>query len=323
MERLKQIFTWLITWLTPKRSQDVKVVGLCLLVAATFWFLNALNRDYSTRISYPIRFNFDDSTYIATRPLPTKLRLSVTGYGWNLLKKSLSIDSEPIEYTISKPLRTKYITAPFLLTAVSEQLQGLRINYVVEDTLQMSFDRRVRKTVPLKIDSARIDLNKNYVIAEPINITPSTITFEGPASLLDKIGPAYVIPIAARDIDDDFDERLEIPNPDNALVNMDLNKAEVRFKLEALITDSRKVVVRKSHFLANKDSVNLQRTVTVTYAIRQRDALKVSANDFSIVADFKDIKAQDSTIVLFIEKQPFFIRNVSLDNPYIQVKNGQ
>jgi hypothetical protein len=323
LERLKQIFTWLITWLTPKRSQDVKVVGLCLLVAATFWFLNALNRDYSTRISYPIRFNFDDSTYISVTPLPTKLRLSVTGYGWTLLKKSLSIDSEPIEYTISKPLRTKYITAPFLLTAVSEQLQGLRINYVVEDTLQMSFDRRVQKTVPLKIDSAKVNLNKNYVIAEAIYLNPSKVTLEGPASLLDKIGQAYVIPVLTQDIDDDFDERLEIPNPDIALVNMDVKKVEVRFKLEALISDSRKVMVRISHFPAHKDSINLQRMVKVTYSIRQRDAPKVNPGDFSIVADFNDIKTQDSTIVLFIEKQPHFIRNVSLDNPYIKVKNGQ
>jgi hypothetical protein len=322
-EKIRQIFTWLITWLSPRRSQDAKVVGLCLLVAATFWLLNALNRDYSTRISCPIRFNYDDSTFIATKPLPTKVRLSVTGYGWNLLKKSLSIDVEPIEYTITKPLRTRYVTAPFLLSAVSEQLQGLRINYVVEDTLHLSFDRRVRKTIPIKVDSARISLAKNYLISSPISISPAQVTFEGPATMLSDMPNPIRLSIPSTGIDEDYTEQLEIANPDPSLIKPSVGKVEVRFKVEPLIADTRVVKLRKANFPDYQDSIVGERTVKVTYYVREKDAQHVSPNDFSIVADFKDLKAEDSTIVLFIEKEPSFIRNVSLNNPYIRLKNAQ
>jgi hypothetical protein len=323
LEKGRQLLKWIITWLTPRRRQDVKVVGLCLLVAATFWFLNALNRDYSTRISYPIRFNYDDSNYIATKPLPTKVRLSVTGYGWNLLKKALSIDVEPIEYTIGKPLLTKYVTAPFLLSAVSEQMQGIRINYVVEDTLHLSFDRRVRKTIPIKVDSAKIDLNKNYLISGPISVTPSHVIYEGPSAMLSELSNPIRLSIATTDIDEDYNEQVEIANPDNTLIKTNVPKVEVRFKVEPLISDSRQVPVRKANFPDHMDSDIIDRAVKVTYYVRERDALRVAPGDFSIVADFKNLKAEDSTIVLYIEKEPSFIRNVSLNNPYIRIRNGR
>ena len=37
----------------------MKVVALCFLAAATFWFLNALNKDnYNTVVDYPIEIVF-------------------------------------------------------------------------------------------------------------------------------------------------------------------------------------------------------------------------------------------------------------------------
>jgi hypothetical protein len=323
LKRLKQIFTWLITWLTPKRRQDVKVVGLCLMAATTFWFLNALNRDYSTRISCPIRFNYDDSTYIATKPLPTQVRLSVTGYGWNLLKKTLGINNEPIEYPIIRPLRTKYVTAPFLLTAVSEQLQGLRINYVVEDTLHLDFDRLVRKTIQIKVDSASINLDKNYFLTGPITVTPAQVTFQGPATILSEMGSVIKIKVPTQGIDEDYDETLEVPYPEDALVKPNVDKVTVHFPVESLVSGSREIPIRKINFPNANGSTLYGQPVRVTYSVRQKDAERIAPGDFDIVADFQNLKPADSTIVLLIEKKPSFIRNISLKVPYIQVHNGQ
>ena len=36
-----------------------RVVALCILGATTFWFFNALNKQYATRINYPIEFLYD------------------------------------------------------------------------------------------------------------------------------------------------------------------------------------------------------------------------------------------------------------------------
>ncbi|MBC7922124.1 MAG: hypothetical protein H7Z75_13670 [Ferruginibacter sp.] len=321
MKRIKQVFSWLVTWLTPKRSQDAKVVSLCLLAATTFWFLNALNRDYSTRISCAIRFNYDDSTYMATKPLPDKVRLSVTGYGWNLLKKTLSLDTEPIEYTISKPMRTKYVTAPFLLTAVSEQLQGLRINYVVEDTLHLDFDRRVRKTVDVRVDSARVNLDKEYVISGPITVNPTRITFEGPASVLDATDRTLTISLPATRIDEDYDETLDVSLPGQGLVSADAERVTVRFGVERLLADSREVPVQEVHYPGSSPAFGP--TVRVTYSVRKTDAPRVAPGDFNVVADFKNLRVEDSTIVLFIEKVPPYIRNVRLNSPSIRVGNDR
>jgi hypothetical protein len=108
---------------------------MCLMAATTFWFLNALNKDYSTRLSYPIEFDYDDSTYISISTLPKKVRLNVSGYGWNLLKKSLQVNANPLNYRVANPLQARYITGSNLLQPITEQLRDIRVNYVVEDTI--------------------------------------------------------------------------------------------------------------------------------------------------------------------------------------------
>jgi hypothetical protein len=64
LKKTSNIFTWIVDSVIIRKGSDIKVVVMCLLAATTFWFLNALNKDYSTRITYPVRFEYDDSVYV-------------------------------------------------------------------------------------------------------------------------------------------------------------------------------------------------------------------------------------------------------------------
>ena len=69
-------------------KENWKVILLSIIGAATFWFFNALNKNYDARISYPLSFSFDRDSVIVVEPLAEEVKIDVTSGGWNLLRKT-------------------------------------------------------------------------------------------------------------------------------------------------------------------------------------------------------------------------------------------
>ncbi|MDX5346375.1 MAG: hypothetical protein LPK19_03930, partial [Hymenobacteraceae bacterium] len=84
------------------------------MAATTFWLLNALNKSYTTKVSYPIRFVYNEQKLIPVQPLPEEVYINVTGKGWKLLRKSLMVDVKPAELYLRNLPYAKYIAGPAL-----------------------------------------------------------------------------------------------------------------------------------------------------------------------------------------------------------------
>ncbi|MFT4033725.1 MAG: hypothetical protein QM669_15000 [Siphonobacter sp.] len=215
---------------------DWKVASLCLLGALLFWLMNALNKEnYSTRVAYPLQVAYDDSLYVPTSPLPRQIQASISGNGWDLLWRTLSIGSKPILYPIINPLTTKTINSSVLSVLLSEELKETKVNYVVADTLDLSFERRMVKTVKLVADTNGIRFPKHYVISTMVNIIPQVITVEGPESEMKQLPAVIRIPLPKR-VDSDFDERLPIPLPKLRNSKVSAEQVDISFEIAELLS---------------------------------------------------------------------------------------
>ncbi len=313
MKTSSSIFTWLINSITIRKRSDIKVVVMCLFAATTFWFLNALNKDYSTRISYPIEFDYNDSAYVSINPLPEKIRLNVSGYGWNLLKKTLQLGSSGITYRVTNPLRTKYITGTALMVPITEQIRDIRVNYVVEDTLFFDFDKIDVKEVALKVDSAALSLEGGYRIISPVAISPNTIRFKGPASLLQALPEAIFLNIPYNNIDENFSETVPVNYVQNSLIEPSITRTRVSFNIAPFVKETQLVPIAKMDFPQKDSTVLGDNTLEVSYWIRQDEANKVRPEDFRLIADFKSFNNADSTVKIFLEQKPDFVTDIRVN----------
>ncbi len=292
---------------------------MCLLAATTFWFLNALNKDYSTRITYPVQFEYDDSIYIPINPLPQKVRLNVSGYGWNLLKKTLQLNSQNITYRINNPLRTNYITGTSLMVPITEQVRDIKVNYVVEDTIFFNFDRVATRQVALTIDSSALNLANGYRIVSPITISPKIVNFKGPSSLLQALPDAILLNISSKGIDENVNENIAINYVQNPLIQSDVSIAQVNFAVAPFVKETQLISIAKLDF-PKKDSIVLgDYTLEVSYWLRKDEANKVRPEDFRLVADFKTFNKSDSTVKIFLEQKPAFVSDIRVNKAIIKL----
>ncbi len=215
---------------------DLKAVFISLIAALIFWLMNALNKDgYSQKISFPLQVRYDDSLYIPLQPLPEKVLVNVSGNGWSLLRKALSLNTTPIVYPISKPLKTKYLNTTSLTDSLNDKIHDVRVNYVVADRFDIEFDRKISKTFTIKVDSVNIHLKDRYVVSSLININPKTVTLVGPQSALEELGSFLEVKIPSKRLQENYDDEVKIAFPKNSLITSSKDKVAVSFEVAELL----------------------------------------------------------------------------------------
>jgi YbbR domain-containing protein len=215
---------------------DLKAVFVSLSAALIFWLMNALNKDgYSQKISFPLQVRYDDSLYIPLQPLPENVLVNVSGNGWTLLRKALSLHTSPIIYPITKPLKTKFLNTESLTDSLNEMIRDVRVNYVVADHFDIEFDRKVSKTFAIKVDSSSIPLKDRYVVSSLININPKTITLVGPESVLEELGAFIEVKVPGKRLQENYDDEIKIVYPRNAHITSSKDKVEVSFEVAELL----------------------------------------------------------------------------------------
>ncbi len=224
----------------PSGKNKVKTFLVCVLAATFFWLMNVLNKDnYAIKLNYPLSVEYDHSAYVPLQPLPQRVSVNVSGNGWNLLRKSwLNFNASPVVYTVNNPTKSSYINSTTLTDQITELFPDLHVNYVVADTFELSFERKIRRIIPIRIDSAGIDIPNGYVISSIINVSPSLISVDGPVSLIKNYPDTIRIKIPTPKIQSNFDESLPIPLPVNSLVEVSHRAAYVSFEVSQFTNQS-------------------------------------------------------------------------------------
>ena len=221
----------------PSRNSKIKAYAGCLLAASFFWLMTALNKDnYSLRLDYPIHFNYNENLYIPVQPLPSTVSVNVSGDGWNLLRKSwLTFAEKPVEYAISNPLRVNTLNSSALTAQIAEHFPDVKVNYIVSDTFELGFERKITRIIPVRVDSLAIDLRPGFVISSLINLSPSLLSIEGPASLLSQYPDTIRVRIPTRKIQNNYDEIVPLGLPNLQLVEVSHSSVFVSFEVARLL----------------------------------------------------------------------------------------
>ncbi len=301
------------------REQYWRVVLLCFMAASTFWLLNALNKNYTNiRITYPIRFVYDQQEYIPLQPLPEEIVLNVSGKGWKLLRKYLMLDVQPADIPMEGLTRRKSVSANLFRSNVANTLDGLQLNFIVTDSIRFNFDKQVKRKFPLAIDTLHLPINPNYALARPITITPSEVEFEGPVSVLDSMPNPFLLSIPKTSITGPFKSYVPIDIPKKDLVKSDIVEAEIAFNVKQLAWQN--LVITPS--LQNKpsDSVSLQpAAVNVRYGFFPEQGAQIDPTQFALMANCAEVNPKDSTVNIELAGKPAHVKRVVLQPNKIKI----
>ncbi|MFN3839552.1 MAG: hypothetical protein ACK4RF_02500 [Cyclobacteriaceae bacterium] len=191
-------------------KKNWKAIVLCVFAATVFWFFNALNKNYAANIGFRIVFDYDEEKYVPVKSLPEKIRLNVSGNGWDLFRRSSGLKVPPLVIPLERPAEVKKIVGASLPPLFSTQLEGLQINFVLTDTIYLDINPRAKRIVKLTIDSVSKYLQPNYGVTSPVTVVPDSVLLEGPESLIHALPSSLALSLPDERIRSSYNEIVEV-----------------------------------------------------------------------------------------------------------------
>ena len=179
-----------------KNDKRVAAYLVCVVIAAGFWFLNALSKTYTEKIIAPVEyFNFPNNK-IFSGNLPEKFEMTVRAHGFTILRHKFSFLFGPLEFNVnemtsnrmtdSKKTRYAFPSRQFLTELSYQMSNDLEILSMTPDTLFFGFGQMSQKKVKVK-PTVKLNLKKQYQISGEIKVNPDEVLVSGPQETLDTI----------------------------------------------------------------------------------------------------------------------------------------
>ncbi|SNS38470.1 hypothetical protein SAMN06295967_108144 [Belliella buryatensis] len=301
----------------------MKVVALCFLAAATFWFLNALNKDnYNTVVDYPIEIIFDQEEFMAVENLPSKIKIEINGNGWDLLRKYFNINESPFLIEINNPATKNYILTSEIRRNLAENISPTSLVSMVSDTIKFNIDKVVTRKVKVEVDTSGNTIAKNHKIINQIEIDPATINIKGPTSVLQKLDGSFKVKLGEEKISKSFNKiiPLSVPEPYEDFLKLEDESVLVKFDLYQLLEGNKRLKISKTNFPDNVSLVQEPNHIMIYYLVDERKLDDLKQFEFEAVLNYNNRNKQDSTISVVISPRPSMLEDMRIEPAIFRLK---
>ncbi|MFD2201507.1 YbbR-like domain-containing protein [Shivajiella indica] len=309
--------------LNPQKIANLKVAALCFMAAATFWVLNALNKDnYTTVVDYPIEIIFDREEFMPVEKLPNRIKVEINGNGWDLLRKYFKINETPFLIEVNNPSTKDYILTSELKRSFSETISPTGLVSIVTDTLKFKVDKIVTRKIKVVADTTTNTLAKNHRLASDINIDPSIINIKGPTSILQKLDGVLKVPLDEEKINKDYNKilLLKVPTEFEQYLTLEDESVHVKFDITQMLEGNKRLKIKPLNFPKNVSVQDEVSTIIMSYLIDERKVAELNNYEFEAVINYANRNKEDSTVKVQVSPKPSFLENISFEPAIIKLK---
>ncbi len=296
-----------------KNDKRIVVFLICLLIATILWFLNALSKDYSTTISYPVKYvSAPKNQFLANKP-PEKLDLKVDAHGFTLLRYKLSLSFSPIILnltSLTKNLnpdsRGYMVNTNNLIGSVSDQISNeISINNIEPAVIQIKFDSLVTKLIPIK-PNYELSFKPQFDLKEPVSITPEQAKITGPTSILDTMYFLRTEKKLFGMLDSDKETSMEILHPKNTTISP--KKFTINISVERFTEKELKVPIEIQNIPENVNIKLFPSEIKLTILVGLSQFENISSKDFEVFVDYKSVSSTNEDLNVNIGVHPLFVQ---------------
>lgn len=308
-----------------KFNQKMAIFGFFLLIATALWYLNKLSHEYTTTLSYPVRFVDMPRGKILVGDMPKKLDLKVNAFGYTLLRYKMSAALVPVDFSFGEiPLRpingskTKYyVLTSRALRHISSQLSNdIRLDAIMPDSLVFEFAKTMEKRVKVE-PLLKIDFAKQFMLAGGVAVKPDSITISGPQSLVDTISVIYTRPIKLNGVSKPTTKTVALPAMSQ--VGFSHRKVDVSIAVEKFTEASLRIPVEVLNIPDSLKLTIIPRTVTVKCNVIMSRYFDLKPRQFRVVVDYKFIdESLSKRLRVKLLEQPNFVQELDFDPKFVE-----
>lgn len=295
-----------------KDNQQAIAFFVCILIATSLWFLNALSKDYTTTITYPVKYvNAPNKQFLANEP-PAKLELKVDAHGFTLLRHKLSFSFSPIILNLSNITRNIEHHSGFYQVASATLLRRIRsqvsneisITEVHPDIIPILLDSLKTKTVPVETN-INISFKPQFNLKNPVSIKPDVVKVTGPSTIIDTIEVLYTEERNFDELDGLTEKNLEILHPEKTTLSP--GEVTLRIDIEKFTEKEIWIPIEVQNKPGGTKIKLFPSGIKLNCLVGLSEFENITANDFKASVDYKTVSQNTNKLTVTLEKKPSYI----------------
>ncbi|OFY62751.1 MAG: hypothetical protein A3H98_09475 [Bacteroidetes bacterium RIFCSPLOWO2_02_FULL_36_8] len=300
-----------------RQKKDIFAFTLCFFVATAFWFLNRLNSNFTTTLSYPLEISYDRESYTFTRKLPDKLNVNISGFGWKILDKMYGFHKEPLTLNNESIFRNNFLSAKEIMPVLNQSFNEIKINSISPDTLYFSFDKRLVRKVPVILSSS-LEFKPDFGLSGDPRVFPDSVIIEGASSMVNQIKSIHTKKITKNNLHEDFTLEVKLDFQEKQGIKISHTTIKIHFPIDEFIEQKKQIRFTRLNFPEQFSSDStIPEFCNVGFRMPAKKLNEFSSDSFRLILDYRFIDPEKQIILPLVEHLPGYIHDFTIINPSI------
>jgi hypothetical protein len=266
-----------------RRNQRVYVFFFCFFIAALFWLLLVLTKEYTSTVQVKVMYSDFPSGLIQANRLPEKFVINIKASGYNLI--SMNKDNElniDVASLIEAKQGVQKISARVLIHDLAQQMgNDVSIISILPDSLEfaLNYSTSVRLAVKPNLD---VSFDRQYDSVS-LHVSPDSVTATMPASYKGNIRNIETEKIKAQALRGSLKKKVKLFAPEG--ISLDTSEAEVFLEVEKFTEGTMQVPVYLVNVPSGFSVKIYPDVVTVKYLVSLSHYADIKPEMFHITVD--------------------------------------
>src|SRR5688572_7989972 len=267
-----------------KKNQRVYVFFICFFIAALFWLLLVLTKDYDSSLHVRVSYSNFPSGLVPVNRLPDRFFLNIKASGYDLI--SMDEDNQvnvDVAALLGPGKGVRKISSRELMLDVAQQLgDDISVLSIQPDTVvfDLSFSSSVRLPIKANLD---VTFARQYDSLGGVQLRPDSVTANIPVSYLGTITYIETEKIKAQSLRATLKTKAKLINPEG--VSLDTSQTEVLLEVEKFTEGTVQVPVKLDNVPSGLTIKIYPDKVTLKYLVSLSHYSEIKPEMFTVTAD--------------------------------------
>ncbi len=296
---------------------DYNAYLLCLLIASIFWVLNAMGSLYNTNVNYPVLV-YEDSITNKKDALKTLMVMNVKGTGWEILKRTIMYQTDPIEVKWELFKYKRKLSSSKAFALLNPHLGNLKLNYLVTDSIVISSDNFVQKKIMLHYSNEQQKMKKGYKISSKVYLEPEYVIVKGSTEVLREISDTLNFYLNTK-VMNNVDTSIAVQSLFPKTVVVDEDRAHLIFDIAAYTKKTRSIKATLIDFPEQYKDLDV--SFSIEYYVQNEDINSEETAKYKIMLDYHMLNAEKGTIIPVMVDYPEYIKDLTIKPAFYKLND--
>ena len=293
-------------------KKRILLFSVFLLISATIWLLNALSKNYTSVLEYPLEYADFPEDRVFVGELPGHLDLQINAHGYALLNYRMFKKPDPLNFDVSafnlsrgQDGSSTYMQTRYMKDQISRQLPAeVQLLEIKPDTLYFQFAGKVTRMVKIKPDFNYSIVNQ-FTIKDKIMLTPDSVEVTGPDLILDTLAFIYTERLDLGELTKNYRDRVRLSKKPDLTYNV--SRVDCFIELERFTELQVSVPIEALNL---PDSILLQTfpsSINLNCKVGLSNYERIESYPFRAVVDYEKIDERVQTLNVSIQNLPDFL----------------